>query len=376
MPATGHLVKHGLKYGLAVVLTIAMTAATATATSAATTAARDQASLAAVSCRGSNFCLAVGTFTAKSKAHALAQVWNGSTWRLVANVPGTELSSVSCVSAAFCVAAGGPTGAEQWNGQVFRAVNLGKPDGGLNGITCGSPKSCMLIFPRLDGPEVQSWSGGTKWHVWAKATNVCFGPPGAPCGLAEVSCGSATNCVAVGTTQYKFSSDQKPSSVIWNGKSWSFSQPPGVGDPAAMNAVSCTGQFCLAVGGGWADFLQGTIAIAATWNAATKTWTDVSPDLGRICHERAACTWASVVSCGSPTNCMALGPKGGQAWNGQDWEGAPTVPAGHGSGLPAVSCGLTFCMAVGHRSISHVQHSLTEIWNGIGWTVQAPVNPF
>src|SRR5215472_12614108 len=184
MPDTRHLVKYGLTAALSMAL--AATAAwISCAASAATTSARtptNQASLASVSCAGSNWCMAVGSYTAKSKGHALAQVWNGSTWRLVPAVPGSELSSVSCVSDSFCVGAGGPTGAEQWNGHLWRAVNMGKPDGGLNGVSCGSRASCMLIFPRLNGPQVQSWSGGTKWHVWAKATNVCFGPPGAPCG--------------------------------------------------------------------------------------------------------------------------------------------------------------------------------------------------
>ena len=367
---------HRLTVGLSVVLmTAAAWASSTLPAAAAPKTPRDQASLAGVACRGSNWCMAVGTYTFKAKVHALAQVWNGSKWQLVAKVPGTGLSSVSCVTDSFCFAAGGPTGAEQWNGKSWRTVNLGKPDGGLTGITCGSRTSCMLIFPRLDGPEVQSWSGGTKWHVWAKATNVCFGPSGAPCGLAQVSCGSSTNCVAVGTTQYQSSSDQKPSSVVWNGKNWAFSQPPGVGDPAAMNAVSCTGQFCLAVGGANADSLQGTIAIAATWNAATRTWTDVSPDLGQICRQVAACVWANLLSCGNPTNCMALGKAGGQAWNGQDWEAAPIVPEGRASALESVSCGVNFCMAVGRMSVSNVRQSLTESWNGIGWTVQNPVAP-
>jgi hypothetical protein len=349
-------------------------AAAATAATQPAAKVKNQASLASVSCRGSNWCMAVGTFTAKSKVHAFAQIWNGSTWRIVPNVPGTELSSVSCVTNSFCVGAGGPTGAEQWNGHAWRTVNMGKPDGGLNGVTCGGPASCMLIFPRLDGPEVQSWRGGTRWHVWAKATNVCFGPAGAPCGLAAVSCGSVTNCVAVGTTQYQFSSDQKTSSVVWNGKSWAFSQPPGVGDPAALNAVSCAGRFCMAVGAGKADVLQGTIAIAATWNAASRSWTDVSPKISQC--TQANCAWASVISCSSQKLCMTFGHAGGQVWDGQRWEAAPTIAVGHASGLPAVSCGLTFCMAVGHQSINHIQHSLTEFWNGNGWILQQPVNPF
>ena len=189
MPAT-RLSAVGLSAVLIAAAALAgSTAAAATARPAAEP--KDQASLAAVSCRGSNWCMAVGTYTAKSKVHALAQVWNGSTWRHRGQGARhrTELGVVrDRVRSAS--AAGGPTGAEQWNGRAWRTVNLGKPDGGLTGITCGSRASCMLIFPRLDGPEVQSWSGGTKWHVWAKATNVCFGPSGAPCGLAGVSCGS------------------------------------------------------------------------------------------------------------------------------------------------------------------------------------------
>lgn len=354
----------------------ALTGSTAAATAATRAAAKpaNQAILAAVSCRGSHWCMAVGTYTAKSKVHSLAQTWNGRKWRIVPNVPGTALTSVSCVTDTFCVGAGGPTGAEQWNGHAWRAVNMGKPDGGLNGVTCASRTSCMLIFPRLDGPEVQSWSGGTKWHVWGKATNVCLGPAGVPCGLAEVSCGSITNCVAVGTTQYQFSSDQKTSSVVWNGKKWAFSQPPGVGDPAELNAVSCAGSFCMAVGAGNADVLQGTIAIAATWNAATRSWTDVSPKISQCAQ--ASCAWASLISCGSQKICMTLGKAGGQVWNGQQWEAAPTVDVGHGSGPGAVSCGLTFCMAVGRQTIRNVRHSLTELWNGNGWTLQKPVDPF
>jgi hypothetical protein len=338
-------------------------------------ARRELASLVAVACRGDTWCMAVGSYTDQFHVHALAQVWNGEKWRILPGVPGRSLTSLSCPATSFCVAGGGPTGAEQWNGRAWRTVRMGRPDGGLAGVSCTSRSLCMAIDPVLDGPVVQSWNGRT-WHVWSKATNVCFGPPGAPCGLAGVSCGSESNCVAVGTTQYGFSSDQRPSSVVWNGKRWAFSQPAGVGDPAGLNAVSCTGRFCLAVGGGYADIYQGTIAIATAWNAATRSWTDVSPDLGPICHQVAACVWASVISCGSAKNCMTLGPAGDQAWTGHGWLPAPSVSAGYQSGLPAVSCGLTFCMAVGHQTINFVRHSLTELWNGTSWQLQQPVDPF
>ncbi len=120
----------------------------------------------------------------------------------------------------------------------------------------------------------------------------------------------------------------------------------------------------MAVGSGDADVLQGTIAIAATWNAATRSWTDVSPKISQC--GQAACAWASVISCGSQKICLTLGHAGGQVWDGQSWEAAPTIAVGPASGLPAVSCGLTFCMAVGHQKIHGVRHSLTELWDGNG----------
>jgi len=100
----------------------------------------------------------------------------------------------------------------------------------------------------------------------------------------------------------------------------------------------------------------------------------VSPDISQC--GQSDCAWASRISCGSQKICMTLGHAGGQFWDGQRWEAAPTIAVGHGSGLSAVSCGLTFCMAVGHQAISKMGHSLTEFWNGNGWILQQPVDPF
>ncbi len=41
-----------------------------------------QASLAAISCKGPSWCMAVGTYvTTDSVRHALAMTWNGTAWR-------------------------------------------------------------------------------------------------------------------------------------------------------------------------------------------------------------------------------------------------------------------------------------------------------
>src|SRR5262245_2287805 len=47
------------------------------------------AGLSAVSCPGSSWCMAVGSYVDRSHVrHALALVWNGRTWRALRNPPG------------------------------------------------------------------------------------------------------------------------------------------------------------------------------------------------------------------------------------------------------------------------------------------------
>jgi hypothetical protein len=321
-----------------------------------------RASLAAVSCKGSSWCMAVGSYTDRSQVrHALAQIWNGKKWRVLRNLPGHALTSVSCSAAWFCMAAGGPTGAERWNGTVWRTMT--SPRGGVNGVSCGSRKLCMVIFNGL----VRSWNG-TRWRLWRHATDVCSGGPPGPCGLASVSCGSATDCVAVGTQQIS-NTEQDTVGVAWNGTRWARTFPPNNGNPAAMNVISCARAFCMAPGSASSDVQMGTIALAGTWNATTKSWTDVSPDLGVLCPEFHTCFWAHVISCANSASCMTFGPSGNQDWNGTAWKAAPSISAGRGSNLGAVSCGGSICMGVGYRTIAGARRTLAELWNGTSWRI-------
>ncbi len=336
-----------------------------------TTAVATAASLSAVSCVSSAWCMAVGSYTARpGQSHALAQIWHGTSWQLL-KPPGSLLTSVSCSDVRLCLASGGPTGTERWNGKAWRELRI--PANAVTAPSCGGGPLCMVINGSSRDGSVdfaESWTGGT-WRTWWQ-TGICFGPPGL-CALNAVSCGSRSICAAVGYTQYapqNFST--QTNSVIWTGKRWAVSHPPTPGAPAWLNAVSCTARFCMATGVGYSALEAGYLPIAARWSKTTGVWQDVSPDLGVVCAGFSGIcdSWATSISCAGTATCMTIGPAGSLAWTGASWIPAPTASAGPRSGLGAVACGGTICLAVGYRRIAKaVQGTLAELWNGSGWQI-------
>lgn len=323
-----------------------------------------QASLAAASCHGSSWCMAVGSYTTTDGArHSLATIFNGSSWRTLKNPPGKGLSTVSCSSATFCMAAGGPTGAERWNGAAWRT--MASPAGGLVSLACASRTFCVRIH--ADMPSV--WNG-TSWHD-VKAVDFCPGSAPGPCWLGGVSCGSPKNCVAVGTWTQSQEPIQNAIADVWNGTKWTWDpELPANGNPAQLNAVGCAGAWCNSAGVASNDSDRASIAIADQRDATSQAWTDVSPGLGGICGEFQSCAWAGVMACGSSTSCITLGgPAGSQFWNGSTWQSAKPVSAGGGSSLSDVSCGGSDCLAVGVRKMTGKQRTLAELWNGFSWTI-------
>src|SRR4029077_12265855 len=67
------------------------------------------------SCKDRTWCMAVASYTTTDHVrHSLAMIFNGTSWRSLKNPPGKQLDEVACSSTTFCMAAGGPTGAERW----------------------------------------------------------------------------------------------------------------------------------------------------------------------------------------------------------------------------------------------------------------------
>jgi hypothetical protein len=114
----------------------------------------------AVSCTSATFCAAAGNrLSPVGQRVPLAETWNGTAWsaQQTANPAGTrgsQLTGVSCISAAFCMAVGysdlpGETEplAEVWHGSGgWSLLQMPTPTGQglLNGVSCTSPAGRSL----------------------------------------------------------------------------------------------------------------------------------------------------------------------------------------------------------------------------------------
>jgi hypothetical protein len=151
--------------------------------------------------------MAVGSSenTGHTNGEAFAELWNGSTWAIVATpnpTTGTQsaLLGVSCTSATACTAVGGDlrgnTRIEGWDGTKWTAESA--PDGGTRwGVSCTSATACTAVG--RDGATAsltaEVWNG-TAWTIQGLPQATGAGSSGA---LGGVSCISATACTAVGT---------------------------------------------------------------------------------------------------------------------------------------------------------------------------------
>ncbi|HTL83668.1 MAG TPA: hypothetical protein VL856_00685 [Acidimicrobiia bacterium] len=227
-------------------------------------------SLGAVSCLSATSCMAVGSYSTATTDKALAERWNGTSWSIVA-IPTPAgaalnvLSRLSCTSSASCYAVGGyivdsPSGfsfktlIERWNGTSWAIMASPNPTSpsfaALGGVSCTSATNCDAVGFALDPSTldertlVEHWNG-TSWSIVASAN-----PTGATnAGLSDVSCPSAANCYAVGSSGTDTSS--KTLVEHWDGLTWSTQatpNPSGSSD-AGLSGVSCPGPAtCYAVG--------------------------------------------------------------------------------------------------------------------------------
>jgi hypothetical protein len=340
----------------------------APSTAAVTSTPAIGAWLSAVSCQGPTWCMAVGGYVGTlHKRHALAEVWNGTTWRVLKDVPGTSMHSVSCSASWFCMAQGS-AGTQTWNGRAWQKI--AGPSKQAGPISCGGKRLCaVLSHGTVTTQSVgEIWNGRT-WRTWPDQTTQCEGGPPGPCGLYGLSCGNAVNCMAVGTMTADNEGDQYAEGVDWTGKSWTRAgSMPWDGDPLAAYAVSCASYFCMALGGAYQETASGDIAGAAIWTRKS-SWQNASPSLGTICGGYGTCGWTSQISCGDAANCMTFSGHGDLDWNGSTWNNDPTVSAGPKAHLAGLSCHGSWCVSVGSQEVSGVQEPLAELFNGTSWSI-------
>lgn len=344
----------------------ASVAASATSAPASSAAAPVADQLDGIWCASQKSCLAVGTNL--NGPSPLAETWNGSTWKKVAvKLPVTTTSGslyrLSCLSGKHCVAVGQYLGqhalADTWTGSGWKPATppaSAGPGTNLIGISCLSATSCVAAGSYTGKQAAIAYSDILSGTTWAgKAVPV---PKGTFLSqLEDVSCASATFCVAAGYAAFANGS----SSVVidmWNGKAWSAMKSATL--PAGyrghlLNGVSCVSpESCVAVGEEGKP--SGVIAISEMWNG--KAWRYVKLSWPKGVKN----AQLNEVRCLSAGHCVAVGLTGqnpvsnyltGRAaaviWNGKAWQ-AQSVPApakGKFSVFYGLDCQKSFCVAAG-----------------------------
>ncbi len=262
----------------------------------------------ALSCTSAQFCLAVAKFGGPG-----AQQWNGSKWTTVpAPTQQSDTQALSCSSATNCIAVGGST-ASIWNGTSWTVTSTGVAGKTvlLDAVSCASDTKCMAAGVEID-PKckvdcvpnllVEQW-GGSSWSVSFASVSEQAGQTGdqISCPTAtfcmeqtgtssmawdggawqpqspsvpgfdqtSLSCGNATSCVLVGTSENAEDNGFNSGGQVWNGTSWKSADP--VGSHSIMRGVSCASATSCVVVGNTAGFLT----MAQSWNGTS--WKQLSP---------------------------------------------------------------------------------------------------
>lgn len=348
-----------------------------------------------VSCASSSFCVAVGRYgdpgdTGGGPWTGLLLTWHGGNWSASpAPLPGdaaspsfTNVESVSCPSASYCVAAGyysdsnylGEGLVLTWSGGSWTAEQAPLPGNvvgpgvdldhaGVNAVSCASASSCTAVGYYSDASEHEqglllTMSGGS-WSpeeapLPAGATS---GDPGVDAG--QVWCSPASFCLAA--SQYQDSSGNTDSELLTlSGGSWTAEQAPvpaggSAADPASISGMSCaSSSSCFAVGG-YTGASAGE-GLLLTWSDGT--WTPARAPL----PSSASGGDLSGISCPSASYCAASGGYGPDpggypggmllTWSDGTWTAARAPLPGNASqgyaGVNGISCpSPVSCVAVG-----------------------------
>lgn len=224
-----------------------------------------------VACASAGACMAVGdsaSVSAPDVSLPLAEVWNGTAWSVspIANPGVTGLERIACPSVDECVAIDISQGSELWNGQTWSFAPFPvEPQTALQStfdVSCASASSCLAVGAWEASPGV----GGRQWFVW-NGTSWSLGSDQAwPAGFEAVACGSLTWCVAAGQN-----ADDKFALRAWNGRSWTAQWTPST----HLHDVWCaSATACVAVG---SNLLDDGVWVPQAWVWNGRRWLDRSP---------------------------------------------------------------------------------------------------
>jgi hypothetical protein len=217
--------------------------------------------LGGVSCTAATFCMALGgRLHPDGSSTTLMERWDGRRWSQVATPGGRVMASVSCTSPASCVAVGGDTAgdfgvySEAWNGSAWGTQANGDDSTGelADAVSCTSPAACTVVGSSFSydlAPTAERWDGG-RWRGEDPVTPSDADTDGD--GLVAVSCVSAAACVAVGSYSDVLLPDDNSETLAeeWNGSMWAIRPAPRfTRSEATLSDISCTSaSACMAVG--------------------------------------------------------------------------------------------------------------------------------
>jgi len=354
-------------------------------------------------CTATTECTAVGYAVVGGMQTAFAQRWNGTNWSLQtvplpSGATSSQLEGVGCRGTSFCMAVGSYVGsggtrawAVTWDGTAWSLKAVVEPSGAtqttLHDVSCtgSAPVVCTAVGGWKNSGSTQStfvqrWNGSSlslqsSPNQQGSSANV----------LQNVSCAMNSECTAVGSWVAKAGNQgaNRTLAVHWDGANWSLEETPNVRD-ASFNAffgVVCRTLpgTCMAVGysingSGFAEILG---------QHKFKWETQYLPD------PPGSKTTLHEVNCepNSANMCVAVGVHEASAgvlsptalrWNGTSWmaESAATPKGATSTVLSGDWCSAsTECFAVGHYDTTTGQATLAQRWNGASWLIQTTPNP-
>jgi hypothetical protein len=283
------------------------------------------------------------------------------------------------------------TAAAEWRAQTLPQPEESSSQREANGIVCSRQDACIAVgsYWKLGSYHTlvtlaENWNG-EEWSTMATPN---------PSGLEEgykfnryallegVSCGSASDCVAVG--YYRGTGEVfEPLSEHWNGSEWkelSTPKPTGAIETRLVDVSCVSSTACEAVGSYKSS--SGTwLTLAEGWNGTS--WTvQSSPNptgaTGSQLHGVSCSSSTLCTTVGSYTNSSKAEKTLAERWNGSSWSEQSTPnPSGTSfAALQGVSCDTSSeCTAVGYFQLSPHIVTLAEHWNGSTWTEQTTPTP-
>jgi hypothetical protein len=293
-----------------------------------------QAQVSSVSCASAGNCAAGGTYFGSGQQGFVVSEQNGG-WRPAVKVPGlgalhsagdVRVYSVSCASAGNCTAGGTYYNSGQqgfvvslrdgvWHWAI-EVPGLGALNAGgyaqVSSVSCGSAGNCTAGGYYLNhSSNEQGFVVSQRHGAWGLAIAVT-GPDAlnevGSAGVSSVSCASAGNCTAGGTSWYHTGGEVGFVASQRHGAWGQAIKVPGVGalkmgGNALLSSVSCgSAGNCAAVG---SYYDQSNSGFMASERNSVWHWAIEVPGLAALNADGNA--EASSVSCGSAGNCAAGG---------------------------------------------------------------------